>query len=175
MKLRLFVSLVLIVALSGCTAQNARFITQTDYTGTGKLKNVYVIVVSDNNTKDCLHYYQTFLVDTLKSYNIDADGIFWCCRPDYTNMNSVLNDLLPKNKDYQNLLTVVITKTVTGAGTTSSRELQLDLLGNHGQEKLWKGYLETRFDWFISDANYRTVAKNMLKATLKELKEKGIL
>lgn len=175
MKLRSFVCLILAVALGGCNFQSAKFTTKTNYTGTERLKNVYVIVVSDKNTNNCMHYYQTFLVDSLKSYNINADGAFYCCRDKYSDMNAILNSELPQNKDYQNVLTVVITKTVVGAGTTSSRELQLDLLGEHGKEKLWNGKLSISFDWFISDENYRSVARKMLNATLKELKEESIL
>jgi hypothetical protein len=49
------------------------------------------------------------------------------------------------------------------------------LYGEHGSEQLWDGKLSTSFDWFISDDNYRAVANKMLKATLKELREKGML
>ena len=176
MKLKFLIpSLFLMVALSGCAFQSAKFLTKTEYRGTEKLKSVFVIVVSDKNTKDCMRYYQTFLVDSLKSYNINAEGAFYCCRDKNSDVNAIINSLLPTNKNFQNILTVVITKTIVGRGASSTRELQLDLFGVGGSERLWDGKLSTTFDWFISDENYIAVANKVTKTTLKELKEKGML
>src|SRR5690349_11345662 len=101
MKLKFFIWLSLIVALSGCAYQSAKFLTKTEYRGTEKLKSVFVIVVSDKNTNDCMRYYQNFLVDSLKSYNMNAEGAFYCCRDKNSDMNAIINSLLPTNKNFQ--------------------------------------------------------------------------
>jgi hypothetical protein len=175
MKLQLFALLFLIVNLSGCAYQSAKFITKTDYRGTEKLKSVFVIMASDKNTQDCMRYYQSFLIDSLKSYNINAEGTFYCCLDKKSDINAIMNSLLAKNKNFQNILTIVLTKTVVGHGASSSRELQIDLFQMGGQGRLWNGKLSTTFDWFISDENYRAVANKVTQTTLMELKEKGIL
>lgn len=175
MNLRLSVIMLLMATLSGCNLQNAKFLTKNNYSGAGKLKNLYVIVVSDENTKDCMRYYQNFLTDSLKSYNVATEGTYHCCVDKKTNLNDVIYPLLPKNSTYEYALVVVVTKTVVGYGATSTRELQLDLIGQNEKEKLWSGKLSINFDWFISDENYRVVAKKMNTATVKELKAKEII
>jgi len=162
------------ICICGCGYQTATFTKSADYSGSGKLKNVYLIVVSDKNTNSAMNYYKQQLVDSLKSYGADANGTFYCCRNEKTDIAEVLKQNLPE-KYYEHILVIAITKTVVGHGTSSAREFDLTLFDNEKQGKTWNGSLKSTFDWFVSDENYRAVANKLTTATLAELKKKGML
>ena len=171
-----YVPILFVALFYGCGGfQTATFTKSADYSGGDKPKSVYLIVVSDKNTNTALHYYKLDLVDSLKKYGIDANGSFYCCRDEKTDMSKVIQQNLPVEKNYQTLLIIAITKTVVGHGTSSAREFELTLFDNDEQKKTWSGSLKSTFDWFISDDNYRAVASKLTVSTLMELKKKGIL
>lgn len=172
---RLFFLFCCFYTLSSCSLQSAEFLTKTAYTGKQKLKNVFVVVVSDKDTKDCMQYYENFLIDSLKKSDIDAEGTFYCCRNKNSDMVDIINSSLPSTKYYENILIIVVSKTIIGHGTSSTRELQLDLFDDTTKKKTWDGKLSDTFSWFVSDDNYRKVATKFTMATLKELRSKSIL
>ena len=90
-------------------------------------------------------------------------------------MVDIINSSLPSTKYYENILIIVVSKTIIGHGTSSTRELQLDLFDDTTKKKTWDGKLSDTFSWFVSDDNYRKVATKFTMATLKELRSKSIL
>ncbi len=166
--------LIALLVLTGC-GPVAKFKNSTNYNEQVKPRNVYVFVVGDKDTKNCLNYYEGFLLDSLKSNHVDTDGTYYCCRDKNTKIGDVIRENLPKDNNYTHILTVVITKTVVGYGNTSSRELELNLFNTADQKKIWKGSLTVSMSWFISDDNYREVARKLNNSTIKEFKNQGIL
>ena len=168
--LTVFLSLLLV----SCNFKNAKLKTNTNYTG-NKLDNVFVVVVSDEDTKACLDYYKAFLIDSLNSSLVKTEGAYFCCRNASTDMQAVMQSLVPKESSYKAVLTIVSSRTTIGHGTSSSRQLEVGLFDLEKSVTTWKGTLSVNFSWFISDANYRGVAQDLTKATLKELRKKSII
>ena len=164
-----------LIFLAGC-GPTAKVTTKTEYKDTLVIKSVHVIVVSDAQTQACMAYYQRYFVDSLKRYGVAAEGSFYCCVERKTNLKTLVDSL---GQEYmansQNLLAVVMTKTVTGYGTGSSRELQLLLYNTEKQEVTWRGKLAADFNWFVSDENYQKVAHAMTNSTLKTMKYETII
>jgi hypothetical protein len=90
-------------------------------------------------------------------------------------MKELIDSLAPGNSDFQNILGIVMTKVVTGYGATSERELQILLYDVGKHQATWKGKLSANFSWFVSDANYQTVAHKMTISTLDALKYQEIV
>jgi hypothetical protein len=153
----------------------AKVTTDKDYADSVAIKSVFVIVVTDAATKDCMNYYQHYLVDSLKSYGINAQGTFFCCRDKKTDIQAIMDSIAPGTGSYQNILGIVMSKVVTGYGTSSERELQLMLFNEEKHMVTWKGKLSANFSWFISDANYQAVAHKMTKTTLESLRYQQII
>jgi hypothetical protein len=65
------------IFFSAC-GPTAKVTSDKDYSDSVTIKSVFVIVVSDAGTRDCMNYYQNFFVDSLKSYGIKAAGTFYC-------------------------------------------------------------------------------------------------
>ncbi len=166
--------LAVMFLVSACSFQSAKVLTKKAYTGEG-LDRVFVIVISDNDTESALKYYKQFLVDSLQHNNIAAEAVFKCCVDKKSDLKEEVVALLPDAAKHRKVLSVVINKAIIGYGTTSTRELQLNLLEFDKKEMSWSGKLTCSFDWFISDANYRAVANKMVKATLKELRKQHII
>jgi hypothetical protein len=153
----------------------AKVTSQHVYKDSLAIKSARVIVITDKETRDCMNYYQSFFVDSLKTYGVAAEGTLYCCRDKKTDLTALLDSLSPGNSDSHNILAVVMSKVVTGYGTSSARELQLVLLNVDKHEVTWKGKLSANFSWFISDDNYRAVARKMTNSTLDELKKEQII
>jgi len=166
--------LLIIVNLSGCITAN--FDNSTEFKENKKVSRVYVIVVGDKQSEDCLNYYKNFLIDSLKTNNIQVDGMYECCVNNKTDLNEYMHNLL-SNKDFtsDHILTAVIKEVVVGHGTSSSRRLQLNLFDTTQKTSLWSGELFIMFSWFINDQHYRDVANKLNETTLTELRNKKII
>jgi hypothetical protein len=153
-----------------------KFTKSDSYTGPTKVSKVFVIVRGDDETKKCLGYYKDFLVDAFRQNGGDADGYYACCNIVMTSQDDTLIQNALKEKNYDYILNASIAETIVGRGDISSyRSLHVSLVSNPEKKRLWSGYLETNFSWFISDQHYRNVAASLSKATLSELQKKGFL
>jgi hypothetical protein len=166
--------LIPLLLLTSC-GPVSKFKNSTSYTEQLKPRNIFVIVVADKDTKNCLNYYQGFLIDSLKRNHVETNGTYYCCRDKNTKISDVIRENLPMDNNFTHILAVVITKTIVGYGNTSSRELELDLFSTADQKKIWKGSLAVSMSWFISEDNYREVARKLNETTIKEFKNQGIL
>lgn len=165
----------LIVPFFFTSCLTSEFLESSSFSAKEKVKDLYVIVVGDKTTNQCLEYYKSYTIDSLKAKSINVDGEYFCCRDKDTDMNQTISQLANKNRTSSNILTIVITKVVVGYGTTSSRELQLDLFDVANKKKVWSGKVRVDMSWFISDQNYRDVALKINKVTIQELTKKGII
>jgi hypothetical protein len=164
---------VLLLLLS-CGVQT-KFEKSTTYTDTQSPSSLFLIVVGDADNAKCLDYYKQYLTDTLKAKKIKADGF-----SDYrvTKKNTDLtfvNDLIEAHKDRPYILTAVVTKSIVGYGASSSRTLKLALINTDDRKVTWSGQLTANFSWYISDADYRNVARQLCLQTITELQSKGIV
>lgn len=163
-----------IILFSAC-GPTAKVTSEKEYKDTIGIKSVFVVVVTDAATRDCMNYYQNFFVDSLKSYGLNAAGTFYCCRDKKTDIKALMDSLAPAASGYQTILGIVMAKVVTGYGASSQRGLELQLFDFGKQEVTWKGKLRADFSWFISDENYRSVAHKMVNSTLDALKYQEIV
>ena len=165
---------LLTFSLSSCVL-NSEFTHSGDYQKNTELSDLHLIVVGDKNTTDAMNYLGEFLTDSLLKSNIKTTKLYHCCRDKDTDMNSLIPKLLPNDYKPNSILTVVISKVVVGAGTESSREVQLDLFDAGLQKRTWTGRVKVNMSWFVSDKNYRDVARTLTSSIMEELKKKKIL
>lgn len=160
--------------LFSCGVQT-KFEKSTTYADTQSPSSLFILVVGDADNSKCLDYYKQYLTDTLKAKNIKADG-YGDYRVTKKNKDlSFVNDLIEAHKDQPYILTAVITKTVVGYGASSSRTLKLALINTEERKVTWSGELIADFSWFVSDADYRNVARKLSLQTITELQSKGIV
>ncbi|PIB35916.1 hypothetical protein BFP72_11190 [Reichenbachiella sp. 5M10] len=152
----------------------AHFKSSSSYQPTNNIEELYLIVVGDEKTKAAYGYLTDNLKDSLSSY-VSVDSKYHCCRDENTDMNVLFSSLRPSSPETDHVLTVVTTKVIVGYGTTSSRELGVALFDIRSQKMVWQGTISASFEWFISDENYRAVAKTLANKIMKELHEKNII
>ena len=182
-----FFYLLLLPALllfSGCAntlqvGSGARFNPTQQYTGGIKLEKIYLIVVGDEPTKQCLDYYREFLSDSLAVRHVGVTSTYDCCVDAHTNMGERLNGLLSNlstaANQYPYVLSAVITRASIGHGTTSGRTMQLNLFDMHTGHSVWGGKLSQDFNSFVTDAQYQKVARKFVDKTIKELGVRGLI
>ncbi len=90
-------------------------------------------------------------------------------------MNSLFPELMPTDYRPTHVLSLVISKVVLGYGTTSSRDIQLDLFNTSMRKRTWTGTVKVDMSWFRSDQDHRNVAQNLTKTIMAELRKKRIL
>lgn len=171
-----FIFLLSLFIITGC-APAPNFLKSTEYTGNKKLDNLFVLVVSDEKARGCLYVYRNSIVDSLRRSGIRSEGGFACCRDKKTDIQDMLNRNMPVGKDYQYLLEVMVYEVVTDIYKkhSLSRKLQLILANYEDQTKpLWEGELKIDFESFQNTEDYVAEAHKLVKATLKELRSKGM-
>jgi len=171
-----FTIIVLLLAfcLSGCRL-HSKFSKSDSFSESEKVSDLYVIVVGDKDTKAAMNYLNDFLTDSLKKSNISVGKVFYCCRDEKTDLNTLIPTLLPNNKRPNHVLTIVITRVVVGYGAISKREMQLDLFNTTSQKRTWTGNLELEVAWFRSDIHFKKAAVELTQSIIAELKKKGIV
>jgi hypothetical protein len=168
-----FISVLLLCLVSGCIT--TKFNSSNLYTEGDKVAKVHVIVFGNAETNTCMDYYRSYIVNGLRSHNIEANGFYQCCVNIDFNINDHANAILKEYRAYDNVLVAVVTKTVVGYGTTSSRTIQLKLVNLPQNKVTWSGTIATDFQFFISNQNYKKVAEKLSETTLAELTAKGII
>jgi hypothetical protein len=170
-----FIGIALLTfGLSSCVL-NSKFTQSGDYQANTKISDLHLVVVGDKETKEAMDYLSQFLTDSLTKNNVKTTKIYHCCRDKDTDLNSLITKMVPTDYKPDYILTVVISKVIVGYGTTSSREIQLDLFNASFQKRTWTGKVTVNMSWFISDQDYRNVAGSLTKAIMRELKKKKIL
>lgn len=171
--------LLLVISLFACGLSScildSKFSQSADYQEKEKLSDIHLVVVGDKDTKEAMSYLSEFLADSLIKNNIKMTKIYHCCRDKDTDMSSLLPGLLPNDHIPDHVLAVVISKVTVGYGTTSSREVQLDLFNTSLQKRTWTGKVTVNMSWFTSDQDYQNVAGSLTKAIMIELKKKKIV
>lgn len=171
----LFIGIALLTSgLSSCVL-NSKFIQSADYQTSSKVSDLHLAVLGDKDTKEAMDYLSKFLTDSLTKIGIHTTPIYHCCRDKDTDVNSLILEMLPTDYKPNHILTVVITKTIVGYGTTSSREVQLDLFNTSAQKRTWTGKVSVSMSWFRSDQDYRNVARILTKTIMAELRKKKIV
>jgi len=160
--------------LSGCVL-SSKFTQSGDYQANTKVSGLHLAVVGDKDTKEAMDYLGQFLTDSLTKKNIKTTKKYHCCRDKDTDLNSLIPKMLPTDYKPDHILTVVISKVIVGYGTTSSREVQLDLFNTSFQKRIWTGKVTVNMSWFVSDQDYRNVAGSLTKTIMTELKKKKIV
>lgn len=174
-KKYLFLGITLLnLELGGCIL-NSKFSRSEDYQENTKVSDLHLIVIGDKETKEAMSYLNQFLKDSLIKNNIKTTETYYCCRDKDTNMNSLIPKLLPPNYKPEHILAAGISKVTVGYGTTSSRDIQLDLVNTTSQKRTWAGKVTVNMSWFRSDRDYRNVARSLTKTIMKELKKKKIV
>lgn len=176
MKLQtaLIIYCLLAIAFSGCSPRG-KFLRSSEYQKAQPVEKIYVTVIASKDTKACFDYLEDFLKDSLIKHGLSVDSKYYCCRDKKTDVKQVINDMIPPGTDADHILTVMITKDVVGYGTTSSREVAIDLLDTKTSIISWSGKLSVDFEWFISDEDYRNVASKINKLIINELVKKEII
>ena len=160
--------------VTSCTLKS-KFSKSDDYQGSSRLSELHLVVVGDESTKKAMSYVNDFLTDSLAKKNIKLTKTYHCCRDKETDMSLLFPKLLPTDYRPEHVLAVVIAKTVVGYGATSSREIDIHLFNTSLQKRTWGGRVEVHMSWFVSDDDYRKVAKSLTKTIMAELKKKGIV
>jgi len=169
-------ALVLLSFLLGsCNFKSEKFITANKYTGNAKLKNVYVIVADDTDTKEWLNSYKNAFIDSLKTYHVNVEGMSYCCSDKKAAMKDVMKASLASSPQFENVLTIAITKTNAGNRSSITREMQINLYNLIKGKKIWNGTVVITFDWYISGAQLKDVAQKLTNTTLDKMKGKDIL
>ena len=161
--------------LASCNFKSEKFITTKKYSGEAKLKNIYVIVADDKDTKEWLTDYKNAFMDSLKSYQIDVEGISYCCDNKKPELKDALNVALSSSKKFQNILMVSVFKTNTGYSTAVTRYLHLELYDIGKSKKVWNSTVATTLNWFTSGQDLKDAAERLSYTTLAEMKNKAIL
>lgn len=169
-------ALVLLSFLLGsCNFKSEKFITANKYTGDAKLKNVYVIVADDKDTKEWLNRYKNAFIDSLKTYHVNVEGMSYCYSDKKAAMKDVMKAWLTSSPQFENVLTIAITKINTGNRSSITREMQINLYNLSKGKKIWNGTVAITFDWYISGAQLKDVAQKLTNTTLDKMKGKDIL
>ena len=71
---RITIVVFLIITVFCSCRINAKFTKSTPYNGIQKPESFFVIVVGDEETRKCLNYYQSDLLDSLAAKHIKTDG-----------------------------------------------------------------------------------------------------
>ena len=172
---KLYPLVLLSFLLASCNFKSEKFITTNKYTGNAKLKNVYVIVADDKDTKEWLTHYKNAFIDSLKAYQVNVEGISYCCSDKKATMRDVMNTSIASSPQFENVLTIAITKTNAGNRSSVTRQLQINLYNVSKGKKIWNGTVATTFDWYISGEQLKDVAQKLTNTTLHEMKSKDIL
>ena len=172
---KLFPLVLLSFLLGSCNFKSEKFITANKYTGDAKLKNVYVIVADDKDTKEWLNRYKNAFIDSLKTYHVNVEVMSYCCSDKKAAMKDVMKAWLASSPQFENVLTIAITKTNAGNRSSITREMQINLYNLSKGKKIWNGTVAITFDWYISGAQLKDVAQKLTNTTLDKMKGKDIL
>jgi hypothetical protein len=171
----LFIPFLLsLITLVSCSPRG-KFVLSADYQNAEPLGRVFVPVIGSKETNRCFDYLEDYLKDSLTGHGLSIESKFYCCRDKHTDIGQLVSEMMPTNLHADHILTVAVTKDVVGYGTTSSRELVIVLFDTKDMKMTWQGKMKIDFDWFVSDENYRTVAKKINDLIISELIKKAII
>ena len=139
-----------------------------------KMNPVHVIVMGDYETDNAMNYVKQLLTDSLKNNSIEVTSTYTCCRNKATDVNKRIEALLPDPAP-RYVLAAVITKVVIGYGTTSSRELVIDLWDSENKKSIWHAKLHIDVAWFRSEKSYHKFAKKVNDEIVAEMKRRKIV